>query len=234
MSEEEFVLNIALGKLKIQIGYPIIAQWVIMIIIIMAVLILIRRFKSIPYGKQAWIELIFESVQNLVKDNMGEEYMNFIPFAGTLAIYLLPMNLTGLFGFKPPTTDYSVALGIGLISFIVINVFSLKRAGILGYIKGYAKPYAFMVPINLIERLIVPVSLSLRLFGNMLAGTIMVELIYKALAYFSSLIKLKIPVLQLIIPIPFHVYFDIFDGVVQMIIFTMLTMIFIKTTSEHE
>lgn len=234
MSEEEFALNIAIGKMKIQIGYSIIAQWVIMAIIIITVLIVVRRFKSIPYGKQAWLELIFESVENLVRDNMGEEYMNFIPFAGTLAIYLLPMNLTGLFGFKPPTTDYSVALGIGLISFIVINVFSLKRSGILGYIKSYAKPYAFMVPINLIERLIVPVSLSLRLFGNMLAGTIMVELIYKALAYFSSLIKLKIPVLQLIIPIPFHIYFDIFDGVVQMIIFTMLTMIFIKTTSEHE
>lgn len=233
MSEEEIALNITLGKLKIQIGYPIIAQWVIMMIIIITVLILVRRFKSIPYGKQVWIELIFESVKTLVRDNMGEEYMNFIPFAGTLIVFILFMNLTGLFGFNPPTTDYSVSLGIALISFLVINTFSLRKAGILSYIKGYAKPYVFMLPINIIERLIVPVSLSLRLFGNMLAGTIMVDLIYKALAYFSSLIKLNIPILQLIIPIPFHIYFDVFDGVVQMIIFTMLTMIFIKTTSEH-
>lgn len=233
MSREEFVLNIALGKVNVEIGYPVIAQWVIMVIIIAAVLITVRGFKSVPNGKQVWVEMLYENVRNLVGDNMGEEYMNFIPFAGTLMIYMLPLNLTGLFGFKPPTTDYSVTLGMALISFIVINVVSIRRAGILGYVKGYTKPYAFMLPINLIERLIVPVSLSLRLFGNMLAGTIIVDLIYRALAYFSSLLKLKIPMLQLIIPIPFHVYFDIFDGVVQMIIFTMLTMIFIKTTSEH-
>jgi F-type H+-transporting ATPase subunit a len=83
------------------------------------------------------------------------------------------------------------------------------------------------------ERLTTPVSLSLRLFGNMFAASIIMELIYKGLIYVSNILPIKIPIFAAIIPIPLHMYFDIFDGAIQMFIFVMLTMVNIKITVEE-
>lgn len=216
---------------KPAIPNSIILQWIIILIIYIAAVALKKRLSLVPKGSQAWVEILVEKTQTLVKENMGEEFIGFTPFIGTTALYLLLMNLTGLLGVKPPTVDYGTALGLSLISFGTIHWTAVSREGIGGYLKGYVHPYAFMLPLNIIERLFIPISLSLRLFGNIVAGTILVELIYKGLGYISNAVKLKIPLLQLIIPIPFAIYFDLFDGVIQTIIFVMLTMIFIKETA---
>lgn len=219
--------------LGINIGYSIVIQWIIMILIILFTFFITANFKELPAKKQILTEYVVESIEKLVKENMGEAFVAFIPFVGTLIIFLTLLNLTGLLGLKPPTTDYSVTLGLGLISFFLIHTTAVLKRGIGDYIIGYFKPYWFMMPLNIIERAIVPVSLSLRLFGNITAGTIVVELIYKGLKNASALMHLNLPLLQIIIPIPFHIYFDVFDGIIQSFIFAMLTMIFIKTTSEH-
>jgi F-type H+-transporting ATPase subunit a len=221
------------GGFTIPITDSIVGQWVSMAIIIILALMLTGSFKTVPEGRQIWAEYVVETIENLVTDNIGEKYRSYIPFIGTLAIYILIMNLTGFIGINPPTSDYSVTLALGITAFVFIHGVAIKKNGFLHYLGGYAKPYAFMLPLNIIERLVVPVSLSLRLFGNMIAGTIIVELIYRGLAYVTGLINIKIPILQALIPIPFHLYFDAFDGIIQMIIFVMLTMIFTKTTSEH-
>lgn len=218
---------------KLGIPQSIILQWIIILIIYIAALAFKKKLTLVPKGSQAWVEILVEKTQEIVKENMGEEYIGFTPYIGTIALYLLTMNLTGLLGFKPPTADYGTALGLSLISFGTIHFTAVTRGGIGGYLKGYTHPFAFMLPLNIIERVFVPISLSLRLFGNIVAGTILVDLIYKGLGYLSNVIKLKVPLLQLIIPIPFAVYFDMFDGVIQTIIFVMLTMIFIKTTSQY-
>jgi F-type H+-transporting ATPase subunit a len=90
-----------------------------------------------------------------------------------------------------------------------------------------------MFPLNLIERLTIPLSLGLRLFGNMFAASIMMELLYEGLIHISKIIPIKIPILATVIPIPFHMYFDMFDGAIQMFIFVMLTMVNIKITAEE-
>lgn len=83
-----------------------------------------------------------------------------------------------------------------------------------------------MLPLNIMERVVLPISLSLRLFGNMLAATLLIDLIYEALGHFGSLFQIGLPIIV-------HGYFDIFDGAIQMIVFTMLTIINIKLTTEH-
>lgn len=233
LGSQEALFNIAIGNFKIPIYFSVLSQWLVMAMIMILVPILTKDLKTVPKGKQIFLEAFVEKIYGLVKGNMGEEYGKFAPFVGTLMIFLLILNLFGLTGFRPPTADYSVALGLGLISFIVIQANALKHSGILGYLKGYAKPYSFMLPLNIIERLIVPVSLSLRLFGNITAAVIMMELLYEGLEFLSNSVHLKVPILEAILPIPFHIYFDLFDGTIQMFIFVMLTMIFIKTTSEH-
>lgn len=218
----------------------IISQWIIMLVIIASVLIVTRKLETIPEGKQVWGELIVETINGVVKGTMGEKFENFTPYIGTVMIYLLMMNLFGLTGFEPPTIDYNVPVGLAIVSFILIQSTSIKRNGFGHYLLGYAKPFWFLTPLNLIERIIVPVSLSLRLFGNMFAAYILMGLVHNGLEYVSKAIHLAIfggvvhfGLFEVLIPLPFNMYFDIFDGVIQMVIFSMLTMIFIKTTTEH-
>ena len=108
----------------------------------------------------------------------------------------------------------------------MVQGYAIKRNGVGGYFKGYLEPVPFIVPITILERVMLPVSLSLRLFGNMVAATFIVELVYEGLEKVSWFA-------QLVLPIPLHLYFDIFDGSIQAIIFIMLTIINIKIVSEH-
>ncbi|TDT62388.1 F0F1 ATP synthase subunit A [Fonticella tunisiensis] len=233
MGEVKTLFEFTIGGLKFGITYSVVAQWIVMIFIMLMVLLIRGRMNDVPRGIQVWVETLVETINSLVRSNMGEKYEKFTPFVGTLMIYLLLLNLFGLTGFRPPTADYSVALGLAIISFVLIHATAIRNNGIKHYLKGYTHPYTAMLPLNIVERLVVPVSLSLRLFGNITAAVILVELIYDGLAYLSGVLHLGIPLLQAVIPIPFHVYFDLFDGAIQMFIFVMLTMIFIKTTSDH-
>ena len=209
-----------------QITLSLITQWVIILLLSLLIAFINRNLKKIPDKKQSVVEIFVEFVGKTVEQTMGKSYKNFIPYIGTLGIYLLSMNIVGIFGIKPPTTDYSVSLGMGLTTFVVIQGYTIKKAGLIQYFNGYAKPMPLLLPVNIMERIMLPVSLSLRLFGNMFAATIIMELVYGALGSITW-------VAQLGVPIPLHMYFDLFDGTIQMVIFVMLTMINILIISEH-
>ncbi|MCJ7689615.1 MAG: F0F1 ATP synthase subunit A [Clostridiaceae bacterium] len=226
MDKIQPVFHIILFGHNIGIAQSILVQWIIIALVTIICVYFTRDLKIIPSKKQNIIEIIMDSINSLVKDNMGEEYMGFVPFVGTIAIFLVFMNLTGLIGIKPPTSDYSVALALALITFFVVQWFAIKKIGLGHYFKGYTKPYAFILPINLIERVMLPVSLSFRLFGNMTAAVVIMDLTYRSLGSLTGFA-------QLIIPVPLHFYFDLFDGIIQMVIFVMLTMVNIKVIAEH-
>eukprot|EP00828_Plagiopyla_frontata_P035400 TRINITY_DN4651_c0_g1_i2.p1 TRINITY_DN4651_c0_g1~~TRINITY_DN4651_c0_g1_i2.p1 ORF type:complete len:343 (-),score=2.64 TRINITY_DN4651_c0_g1_i2:203-1231(-) len=214
-------------------GYPlgisseVITQWVVMAILIVLGFILTRNLKKNPDKKQAALEKIYISIQSVVTNTMGKSYINFMPYIGSLIIYLLCLNFTGLIGIAPPTQSLSVTLGLALITFAIIHYNAIRKNGIVGYLKGYTKPIIIMLPINIMEKVMLPVSLSLRLFGNMLAATILVDLVYKALDKVANFAQLGIPIIV-------HSYFDVFDGTIQMLVFCMLTMIQIKLTAEEQ
>ena len=130
--------------------------------------------------------------------------------------FILCANLIGLIGLAPPTSDYSVTLTLALITFTLTQYYGLKNSGLGGYLKGFTEPIPLLTPLNIIGELANPISLSFRLFGNVLAGVLIMTLFYHAVGYFAP-----------IIAPPFHAYFDVFSGVLQSFIFTMLTMVFI-------
>ena len=210
------------------LGFPvnIAIQWAVIALVTILVIYLTKDLKKIPDKKQSIAETIVVTINNLVKDTMGEKFMSLVPYIGTVLFFLFFMNLTGLIGFDPPTKNYGVALGMALISFLVIQGYTIKKAGLLHYIVGYTKPVSFITPLNVVERAIVPLSLSLRLFGNMAAATVIMGLMYTELRSFGWGFQIGLPILG-------HLYFDLFDGALQMVIFTMLTMINIKIISEH-
>lgn len=204
----------------------ILIQWIIIILLAIVSLFLTKGLKRIPGKKQSAIEALVEALTNFVKDTMGPEYVGFAPYVGSLILFLLIMNFTGLVGFEPPTTDYSVALGMALTSFFVIQAYTIKKIGLGHYFLGLGKPMVFMLPMNILERVLLPVSLSLRLFGNMTAAATIMGVIYLSLGKISWFAQLGLPVVA-------HMYFDIFDGAVQMVVFMMLTIINLKIIAEH-
>ncbi len=210
------------GFFTLDITTSVIVQWVIIAILGIGSFLLTRNLKEKPDKKQAALEKIYITIESVVTSTMGESYLKFIPYIGSLMIYLIFLNFMGLIGIKPPTQDLSVTVGLAITTFITIHYTAIKRNGFGGYLKGYIHPFAFMAPINVMERVMLPVSLALRLFGNMLAATILVDLVYEALGNFA-----------IGIPIIVHGYFDLFDGTIQMLVFSMLTMIQIKLTAEH-
>lgn len=226
MHELESLFSLNLFGYSLQVTSALMIQWIIILLAVILSLVLRRFIKETPGKLQTAIEIGIEFTERVIEENMGAGSKHFIPYIGSLAIYLFLLNMVGMLGIKPPTADYSVSLGLAITSFLVIQGYTIKKLGIGGYFKGYASPLAILLPINIIERVMLPVSLSLRLYGNIFAATMIMELIYEALLGFSSISAIGIP-------IPFHFYFDLFDGTIQMIIFVMLTMINIKITSEH-
>lgn len=222
MEEAKILFDIQLFGYNIEIAESIVLQWFIMALIVILSILLTRNLKKEPDKKQTVVEMFVTGVNNVVRTNMGEHYLGFVPFIGTLVLFLLTMNIFGLFGFEPPTREYPVTIAMGAITFIVIQAYTIKKHGLVGYFLGFTKPIVPLLPINIMERIMLPVSLSLRLFGNILAGTVIMGLIYGSLGKFA-----------IAVPVPLHFYFDLFDGTIQMVIFVMLTMVNIKLIAEH-
>ena len=172
------------------------------------------------------IEYLVEAVDNLTRTNMGEKHgWKFSNYIGTLFGFLIVANLSGLFGLRAPTADYGVTLGLALITFVLIhyNGFKYEKAG---HVTKLFKP-VLLTPINIIGEIATPLSMSLRLFGNILSGTVMMGLLYGLL---PKLLQFFIwPVFG-----GLHAYFDVFSGAIQSYVFCMLTMVFISQTFGEE
>jgi len=214
-----------------QISETILVTWIAMAVLIalaIAARIALKKFETIPRGVQNFIELIVDSINNLTADTMGEENAGFAPFIGTMLIFIFFLNIIGLFGLKPPTSDVNTTLGFGVVTFLVIQAAGIHRKGVIGHFKSYFEPMPILFPVNVIGDLASPISLGFRLFGNVIGGVIIGFLLYGALGALSTKIGISIPIFQAIIPVFAHAYFDLFSGFLQSFIFTMLTMIFIS------
>ncbi len=176
----------------------------------------IRKASDVPTGFQNVVELVVESLDGIVKNAMGEHADKFRNYIGTIFIFILISNISGLMGLRPPTADYGTTLALALVTFTLIHVNKFRYQKIKGVVKGLCDPWVFWAPINIIGDLAVPVSLSLRLFANVLSGTVIMALIYGLLSKFA-----------LIWPAALHVYFDLFSGAIQTYVFCMLTMTYV-------
>ncbi|QEK13223.1 F0F1 ATP synthase subunit A [Crassaminicella thermophila] len=202
--------------------------WLIMVLLIGFSFIVTRKFERVPKGLQNAVELLVDGIYNLTAQTMGEDKIAFAPYIGTIIIYLICANLSGLFGLRPPTADVNTTMGLAIITFVMIHFFGMKRKGVGGYLKGFLDPFPVMLPLNIIGELATPISLSFRLFGNIVGGLIIMNLLYGGLQSLSLKLGIGIPIFQAAIPAPLHLYFDLFAGVLQSFIFSMLTMVFVS------
>ncbi|EHI97453.1 ATP synthase subunit a [Clostridium sp. DL-VIII] len=210
----------------VDITAGIIIEWVVIVVLAIAAYVLTRNLKLKPNKTQAAVENIYQLLKDFIVNTMGKEYESFVPYIGTLMIYLLVLNWIGAIGFKPPTSDVSTTASFAIVTFLVVNINAIRKNGLLGYGKAYFHPFVPMLPLNLLERVMLPITLALRLFGNMFAAVVLVDLVYSGLRSIGVFAQLGIPIIL-------HGYFDLFDGVLQMVVFSMLTMINIKNVAEE-
>ncbi|MGL4912004.1 MAG: F0F1 ATP synthase subunit A [Romboutsia sp.] len=221
-----------------KISDTVVTSWLIIAGLALASFLLTRNLKKVPTSKvQIFLEFAIGGLANFVTDTMGENTVkkmpNIIPYIGSLFLFFVCSNLIGLLGFRSPTTDLDTTLAWALITFFMIYYAGVKFNG-PGYFKGLLEPIPFLLPLNLIGELAKPISLSFRPFGNILGGAVIMALLYDFLAFLSTFIPggAAIPFGQLLIPVPLHLYFDLFAGVLQSFIFIMLTMVFVGNAAE--
>lgn len=182
----------------------------------------LKKATEVPDGFQNLIELMVEKLDGMVDSSMDRHAPKYYNYIGTIFVFIVFSNISGLIGLRPPTADYGVTLPLALVTFVLIHFqqFKTQTAGEIW--EGLTSPLPtwlpLWVPINLISEFAVPVSLSLRLFANVLSGTIMMALVYGLLGWLAT-----------IWPAALHVYFDLFSGCIQTYVFCMLTMTYIRS-----
>lgn len=170
------------------------------------------------------VELIVESLDGMVASSMGpKKAVRFRNYIGALFLFILVSNLSGLLGLRPPTADYGVTFPLAIMTWVLIQFNGFKYQK-FGKIKALFEPIFLFFPMNLISEFSTPISMSLRLFGNILSGTVMMGLIYGLLPR----------VLTLIWPAALHAYLDVFSGAIQTYVFCMLTMCFVSDAIGEE
>jgi F-type H+-transporting ATPase subunit a len=194
----------------------------LLLVLLLAFFILVmhRKIKRLAptdhtTGMVMALEVVVDFINNFAKQHFGVHWKFYAPILLTLGLYLTFANTMGLFGVRPPTSSVNVTLGLSTLAFFLIQGTGMVSKGLKGYIKGLFEPLPFMFPLNVIGELAVPVSLGLRLFGNIFSGVIITGLVYAALGNLSPVIT---PVV--------HAIFDVFFGLIQMVVFILLVTIF--------
>lgn len=218
----KFLKDIKIGDMTVyltttHVSMIIISLFLIIVAVIARIIINKKNASDTPGVFQNIIELIVEMIGNMVNGIMGTNGKRFVNYITAIFIFILFSNISGIFGLRPPTADYGVTLPLGLITFGLVHYNGIRKNKSKHFTDLF-KPFALLFPINLIGEFAVPLSLSLRLFGNVMSGTVLMGLIYGLLPIF---VKLGIPSVL-------HVYFDIFSGCIQTYVFCMLTMVYVN------
>ena len=206
-----------LGGLEIK--ESIVVTWIIMAVLILLSIFLTRNMKIDHISKrQAVAELIVTKLTGIVEGMIGEKGKAFVPYLTTVLVYIGVSNIIGLFGFKSPTKDLNVTIALAVMSIVIVEAAGIYYLGVKKWLHKFTEPIAIVTPINILEVFTRPLSLCMRLFGNVLGSYVIMELL-----------KIVVPI---VVPAAFCLYFDIFDGLLQAYVFVFLTSLYIKEAIE--
>ncbi len=224
------------GSIIFSISESVVTGWIVILIILVLCLVLTKDLKKIPETKrQCAAEYIVKTVNNMIESNMGRDLMGYAPYIAAVFSYIIIGTLISMIGFRSITADISVTGGLALMTFTLITYTKIHYNGIGKYL------FSFVNPLNIISEVATPVSMALRLFGNVCGGMIITMILYGALGALSAsvygLLGLNADVyyfniFQIGIPAVLSIYFDLFSGAIQSYVFIMLTMAYIKMGKE--
>lgn len=196
------------------VSESVVVTWVIMLAFLVASLILTRNLKvENPSRRQLALELFVTKLEGAVTNIVGEGGRKYVPYLTGVLIYIAFANIVGIFGFKPPTKDLNVTVTLSIFSIIIIEFAGVRKKGVGKWLKSFTEPMPVITPINILEIFTRPLSLCMRLFGNVLGAFVVMKLIEF--------------ILPIGLPVVFSCYFDLFDGLIQAYVFVFLTGLFI-------
>jgi F-type H+-transporting ATPase subunit a len=194
----------------------------------------LRKFDPLskPKGIVLIVMMAAQAIENMVRDKTNDDLVKKLsPYIATVGIYIFVSNIAGLLSLESPTANFSVTLTLAAITCILIEVNAVKYNGGKKYVKSLFEPFAPFVLINIISKISTLASLSLRLFGNIMAGSILMKVIYQLLASISGAIAPALGdfnIFGVLLAPVLHFYFDLFSGAIQTYVFCMLTMTYIS------
>ncbi len=219
----------------INVTQTMLSLLVVTLILIIISAIISKKITKRPGRFQVIVEKLVTMLYNLVEDTMGKHNLKFAPYIGTLFLSSIIGTLIGMTQiFRSVTADLSVTLAWALVTSVMVWYNNIKNFGFKSWLKGFTEPIVVMTPMNIVSEIAQPISMAFRHFGNVAGGSVLTSLVYAALALASNLIFGwlpgligDIPFMQVGIPAFLSVYFDLFSGFVQALVFSLLTMVYV-------
>ncbi len=221
----------------INITQTMVTLLAVTIILIVLSYVLTRNLNKRPSGKQVIVEKLILMLYGLVEDTMGKHNSHFTPFIGTIFLSSVFGTLLGMTQiFRSATADLSVTLAWAIVTTLLVWYFNIKNFGFKAWLKGFTEPIVVMTPMNIVSEIATPISMAFRHFGNVAGGSVLTMLIYAALAALTNfvfgwlpdaIVAVFPPIFQVGIPAFLSIYFDLFSGFVQALVFSLLTMVYI-------
>ena len=198
----------------------ILVTWAIMLVLIafaVVVRVKLKKFSELPSGGfQNTIETMIEMLDNFVRSMAGPRLQFLGNWFFMVFAFVMVSNISGALGVRPPTADWSMTFALAFSTFVIIQIMGIKfQKG--KYLKGFLTPSPVFLPFNIIGELARPVSLSFRLFGNVLSGLILLAMVYNVAPIW----------MRFVFPAALHGYFDVIIGILQTYIFCALSLAFI-------
>ena len=218
--ECETVFTIPIGD-GIAVSESVVVTWIIMAALLLFCFLMTRRLRVRNISRrQAVIETIVVKLTGITEGMVGEKGKGVAPYLVTILMYITLANICGIFGFKSPTKDLNVTIALALMSIVLVQAAGIHYLGFKGWLKRFTQPIAVVTPFNILDLVTRPLSLCMRLFGNVLGAFV--------------IMKLLEAVVPVVLPAVFSVYFDLFDGILQAYVFVFLTSLYIKEEIEEE
>ena len=217
--------NVLFSIGPLEVTRPVVTMWVIIALLGVVSWLATRKLKDVPGPLQNLAEMAVDKLYGYFVGCMGEKNTRrYFPVMGTFFIFIVVSNYSGLLpgagkGFAVPTASLSVTAGLAVVAFFLTHYAGIRGRGLWGYLKSFLAPFALMLPLNLIEMLVRPFSLALRLYGNLYGEEMVTEQL-------GELFPLLLPIVMQVLSLLFCL--------IQAVVFTMLLSIYIEEAAEDE
>lgn len=206
----------------ITLNATIVFTWVVMTFLVVVSWLVTRNLSVNPKISrwQSLLEIIVEGIANQIREVSQQEAKQYIGFIGTLFLFIAVSNtLTIIPGYQPPTGSLSTTTALALCVFVAVPLFGIMKCGVIGYLRNYIQPTPFMLPFNIIGEFSRILALAVRLFGNIMSGTMLVAILL-------SLVPLFFPIVMQALGLVF--------GLIQAYVFAMLAMVYIASATSTQ
>lgn len=225
-----FAMATGNGHFGLPVTITVVTTWFLILFMFLVFKIGTSNLQVIPGKIQLFLELIYGFLEDVIGQMMGSWKKKYFSYIGPLFLIIFTSNIIGFFpipwfflenghltiapAFRTPTADLNTTVGLAILTTITFLRAGIKTEGFFGYLKGFLAPIPIMLPLNIVGEFAKPVNISVRLFGNAFAGGVIMGLLYMGA--------------PAVVPAALHLYFDLFQGLVQSFVFIMLSMVYIQ------